>query len=120
MCAVFILSVYLCHGMCRLIPKLVPCRLHWKNDTTLIIGWEYCVKVIYIRIYAHAVYSKTFEEENLCGFRGFSLNRKSFPTNYGLVNWQYNSTSMLPKVFQQTTILHSKCEGFPLESCHIL
>ena len=35
-------SELLCHS---LIPKLVPCRLHWKNDNTLIIGWEYYVKV---------------------------------------------------------------------------
>ena len=29
----------------------------------------------------------------------FSLNHESFPTNYGLVNWQYKSTSMLPQKF---------------------
>ena len=52
------LSVCLCHIVHRLIPKLVPCRLHWKNDTTLIIGWEYCVKVIYICI--HIMYAYTF------------------------------------------------------------
>ena len=29
-------------------------------------------------------------------FRGFSLNRECFPTNYGLVDWQCKATSMLP------------------------
>ena len=32
------------------------------------------------------VYGKTFEGENLSGFHSFSLNHKSFPLNYGLVN----------------------------------
>ena len=29
----------------------------------------------------------------------FSLNCKCFPTNYGLVDWQCKSTSMLPQKF---------------------
>ena len=32
-------------------------------------------------------------------FRGFSLNCKCFPTNYGLVNWQCKSTSMQAQKF---------------------
>ena len=34
---------------------------------------------------------KTFEREKFCCFR------ESFPTNYGLVDWQYKSTSMLTR-----------------------
>ena len=45
------------------------------------------------------VYSKTFEERNFHSFCGFSLNRECFPTNYGLVDWQCKSTSMLARKF---------------------
>ena len=37
-----------------------------------------------------------FEGGNFRGFRGFTLNRECFPTNYGLVDWQCKATSMLP------------------------
>ena len=45
------------------------------------------------------IHGKTFEEDNFYGFRGLSLNRKCFPMNYGLVDWQCKSTSMLPQKF---------------------
>ena len=48
-------------------------------------------------------------------FMLFSLNSGSFPTNYGLVDWKYKSTSMLLQVFQWITIFHSKCEVFLLK-----
>ena len=55
----------------------------------------------------------------------FSLNHKSFPTNYGQLSignihksTQYKHATM--KVFQQITIFHSKCESFPPQMfCHI-
>ena len=34
----------------------------------------------------------------------FTLNRKSFPVNYGLVNQQYKSTNATAKVFMQVVI----------------
>ena len=46
-----------------------------------------------------AIYGKMLQGENLCDFCGFSLNRECFPTNYGLVDWQCKSTSMLPQKF---------------------
>ena len=42
------------------------------------------------------VYGKTFEGENFCCF---SLNGESLPMNYGYVDWQYKSTSMLAQNF---------------------
>ena len=42
------------------------------------------------------IYGKTFEVKNFRGFHGFSLNCECFPTNYGLVDCQFKSTSMLP------------------------
>ena len=35
------------------------------------------------------VYGKTFSGENFHGCDDFSLNCKSFPAKYGLVDWQY-------------------------------
>ena len=46
-------------------------------------------------------YDKTLEGGNIRGFRGFSLNRECFPMNYGLVDWQCKSTSMLPLKFSR-------------------
>ena len=43
-------------------------------------------------MHTYTVYGKTFKGENFCSF---SLNHKCFPTNYGLVDWQCKSTSML-------------------------
>ena len=40
-----------------------------------------------------------FEGENFHVFCSFSLNRECFPTNYGLVDWQCKSTSMLLQKF---------------------
>ena len=62
----------------------------------------------------HIVYNKTFEGGNFCDF---SLNRECFPTNYGLVDWQCKSTSMLARKFScewQFCALTAKV--FPLES----
>ena len=47
----------------------------------------------------YTVYRKTSAEENFRGFRGFLLNCKSFPMNYGLVNQQYESTKLLQQKF---------------------
>ena len=33
--------------------------------------------------------------ENFCAFNSFSFSGECFPMNYGLVDWQYKSTSML-------------------------
>ena len=55
------------------------------------------------------VYGKMFKVENFHGFRGFSLNCECFPMNYGLVDWQCKSTSMLP---QANNNFHPKREGF--------
>ena len=58
-----------------------------------------------------------FEGENFCGFHGFSLNRKFFPTNYGLVNWQCKSTSMLLQKFSRKwQFCTLTVKVFPLES----
>ena len=32
-------------------------------------------------LYVHTVNNKTYAEENVCSFRGFSTNHESFPTN---------------------------------------
>ena len=45
------------------------------------------------------VYNKTFEGHNFHGFHSSPLNRESFPTNYGIVNQQHKSTSILPQKF---------------------
>lgn len=37
--------------------------------------------------------------EKLCSFNGFSFNHETFPMNYGLIDWWYKSTSMLPWMF---------------------
>ena len=42
------------------------------------------------------VYKKTSAGENLCGF---SLNRKCFPANRGLVDQQYKSVEILQQTF---------------------
>ena len=41
---------------------------------------------------------------NFCGFRGFSLNRKCLPTNYGLVDWQRNTAFTLSAITQTASI----------------
>ena len=43
----------------------------------------------------HTIYGKTFEENIFRDFHNFSLNRKAFLTNRGLINQQCKSTSML-------------------------
>ena len=43
-----------------------------------------------VSMYTYTIYGKTFEGENFCSFCRFLLNRESFPTNYGLVNWQHS------------------------------
>ena len=42
-----------------------------------------------------------FEGENFCGFRGSPFNREYFLTNYGLVDKQYKSISMLLRRFSR-------------------
>ena len=40
-----------------------------------------------------------FKGENVCGFRGFSLNRECFPMNYGLSIGNVSLQSMLAQKF---------------------
>ena len=52
-------------------------------------------------------------------FRSFSLNRKCFPMNYGLVNWQCKSTCMLhvpQKFLREWQFCTLTTKVFPLES----
>ena len=73
----------------------------------------------YFKFYVHSkthhyyitVYDKTSAAENVSSFCSFSLNCKSFPVNYGLVNQQYKSTL---KTFTVNSHFHSKCESFLL------
>ena len=51
----------------------------------------------------NTVYGKMFKGE-------LSLNRESFPMNYGLVHWQYKYTSIIARIFQT---FHSKHKSFP-------
>ena len=54
---------------------------------------------------------------NFCGFHGFSLSYKCFPTNYDLVDWQCKSTHMLPrKFFRKWQFCTLTAKVFPLES----
>ena len=72
---------------------------------------------VYTRLSILPYTAKMFEGENFRSFHGFSLNRKCFPMNYGLVNWQCKSTSMLVRKFScewQFCTLSTKV--FPLES----
>ena len=43
----------------------------------------------------YTIYGKVLDWENFHGLCRFSLNLESFLTNYGFVDWQYKSTSML-------------------------
>ena len=54
------------------------CFLHFDS----ILSWPYLIQ-------------QNIHRENFCGFHGFSLNCESFCTNYGLVDWQFKSTSMI-------------------------
>ena len=81
-----------------------------------------CFKNIIIHItytlylYPYTIYGKTFKGGN---FHGFSLNRECFPTiaNYGLVNWQCKSTSMLEQKFSyKWEFCALTMKVFPLES----
>ena len=54
-----------------------------------------------------------FEGDNFCGF---SLNRESFPMNYGFVDLQYKPTSMLPQKFSRESLFCTlTMKVFPLE-----
>ena len=58
-----------------------------------------------------------FEEENFRGFCGYSLNHKCFAMNYGLVDWQCKSTSMLAQKFScEWKFCTLTMKVFPLES----
>ena len=63
------------------------------------------------------VYSNMFEGQNFRGFRAFSFNRKCFPTNYGFVDRQCKSTSMLLQKFSsEWKFCTLTVKVFPLES----
>ena len=54
-----------------------------------------------------------YEGGNFCRF---SLNRGCIPTNYGLVDWQCKSTSMLPQKFSPNwKVCTLTAKVFPLE-----
>ena len=44
---------------------------------------------LYLCMHIHVPYTAKHSGAKLLQFLWFSLNRESFPTNYGLVHWQY-------------------------------
>ena len=54
-------------------------------------AWIKLAKIYYVR---ENVQGKIF-----CDFHGFSLDCKSFPVNYDLVDQQYKSTELLQQIF---------------------
>ena len=47
------------------------------------------------KTWSDTVYEKMLVGENFHGFRSFSLDRESFPMNYGLIDQQYKPTELL-------------------------
>ena len=100
--------------------NLVPMHTYTNNTSHKID-----VVTIVAKLLVHTVYGKAFEGENFCGFRGYSLNHKSFPTNHGLIPWvmalsigNISLQACCHESFQQITVFHSK-KVFPLE-CFVI